>query len=188
MTKTAKFKCNGRYFDWLYDMSCGSQSSHSYRRLLSHLHDTDFRYTIEMDGNRADDGIELRYRFGSENNMEPYVTALYLDYRPCSVLEMLTALSVRCEVHIMGDPNAGDHAEIWFGKMISNLGLENMYDSRYDEEYVDKVLNRFMDRNYERNGEGGLFIVSDISRDMRSADIWYQMMWYLDEMLKKKEV
>ena len=41
-------------------------SNKSYRRLFYKLHDTEFAYTIPMDGNRAEDGIELRYRFGRE--------------------------------------------------------------------------------------------------------------------------
>lgn len=181
-----KSELNNRYFDWLYGIVCGSQSLHSYRKLCMHLHGTDFAYTLEMDGNRADDGIELRYKFGKENDIEPYIIASFLDERPCSILEMLAALSVRCEVHIMGDPSAGDHAEKWFGRMICNLGLDEMYDSRYNRGYVDNVLKRFINRTYERNGKGGLFVISDSSRDMRSADIWYQMMWYLDEILENE--
>ena len=58
---------NNAYFDWMYQLVCDDEYSRglSYRKLLSLLHDTDFTYTIALDGNRYDDGIDLRYRFGN---------------------------------------------------------------------------------------------------------------------------
>ena len=85
----------------------------------------------------------------------------------------------------MNDPDIGDRTGKWFLDMITNLGLDEMTDERYDKQYVGKVLGRFMDRAYERNGEGGLFTVHHNRIDMRSVEIWYQAMWYFDEVLKK---
>lgn len=39
-------------------------------KLLRHLHNIDFQYMLPMDGNRAEDGIDLRYRFGYEKEYE----------------------------------------------------------------------------------------------------------------------
>jgi len=75
----------------------------SYQKLLRHLHNIDFQYMLPMDGNRAEDGIDLRYRFGYEKEYEGSTIASYLDNSPCSVLEMLIALAFRCEEHIMTD-------------------------------------------------------------------------------------
>ena len=57
---------NNEYFDWLYGLVCKEGNSHiSFRRLLMHLHNINFRYSIRKDQNRAEDGIDLRYRFFS---------------------------------------------------------------------------------------------------------------------------
>lgn len=57
------------YFEWMcqlvYDR--GYCKRLSYRKLLARLHDTAFAYSVPMDGNRMEDGIDLRYRFGREN-------------------------------------------------------------------------------------------------------------------------
>ena len=137
-----------------------------------------------MDGNRAEDGVELRYRFGSECGFDNSAVADCLDDKDCSVLEMMVALAIRCEEHIMDNPDIGDRTGKWFLDMIVNLGLEKMTDDRFDKRYVERILHRFLNREYGRNGDGGLFTVHHSRIDMRSVEIWYQAMWYLDEVLK----
>lgn len=85
---------NNAYFDWMYQLVCDDEYSRglSYRKLLYLLHDTDFTFTIALDSNRYDDGIDLRYRFGNEQGYRDSMIASYLDNRPCSVLEMIIAL------------------------------------------------------------------------------------------------
>mgnify|MGYP002310225510 CR=1 FL=1 len=82
---------NNAYFDWMYQLVCDDEYSRglSYRKLLYLLHDTDFTFTIALDSNRYDDGIDLRYRFGNEQGYRDSMIASYLDNRPCSVLEMI---------------------------------------------------------------------------------------------------
>ena len=56
-----KSELNDPYFEWMYRLVVDDRySNKSYRRLFYKLHDTEFAYTIPMDGNRAEDGIELR--------------------------------------------------------------------------------------------------------------------------------
>ena len=178
-----KDELNDRYFNWMYRLVCNNRYAKgpSYQKLLRHLHEIDFTYTIPMDGNRWEDGIDLRYRFGYEEGYIQPMIASYLDDCSCSVLEMLIALSIRCEEHIMGDPNAGDRTGQWFWNMIVNLGLGSMNDIHYDENFVDKSISRFLNREYQKDGTGGLFTVRRPGKDMRSAEIWYQMCWYLAE-------
>lgn len=153
----------------------------SYRQLLMRLHKTEFRYSIFNDDNRADDGVDLRFRFARENGYSRSVVR-YLD-GPCSVLEMLVALAYRCEEHIMDDPDIGDRTGQWFWVMIRNLGLDSMTDNNFDEGYVDRKVNIFLDREYASNGEGGLFVVNNCAYDLRDVEIWYQMCWYLNTIL-----
>lgn len=172
---------NVEYFDWMYDLICGIRYSEdvSYTRLLMYLHNTEFVYSIPMDSNRAEDGIDLRYRFYIGRGYEPNST--YLD-GPCSVLEMMVALAIRIEQSYMDNPNMGDRTGQWFWCMISNLGLGWMFDSRFDEEYVEDVITRFLNRDYEPDGKGGLFRVVDCDWDLRDMEIWNQLCWYLDSI------
>ena len=153
----------------------------SYKRLLTCLHYTEFRYSISNDGNRAEDGVDLRSRFIFDGGYH-YDLLRYLD-GPCTVLEMLVAWAHRCEEHIMDDPDIGDRTGRWFWVMIQNLGLDSMTDDRFDEEFVNEKVSTFLDRDYDRDGKGGLFVVDNCRYDLRTVEIWYQMCWYLNTIL-----
>ncbi len=174
------------YFEWMYQLVCDEKFTRhlSYRRLCKLLDDREFVYTMPMDANRYEDGIDLRYRFGCEHDLEEPIIATELDDRPCSIFEMMVALALRCEIHIMDNLEIGNRTSQWFLDMIESLGLARMTDDRFDRRYADNVLNQFIDRDYERNGKGGLFTIRSRRQDMRRVDIWYQAMWYLDEVLK----
>lgn len=170
------------YFEWLWNFTkCRGHSQN--RKIITLLHNIDFRYSIPMDANREEDGIDLRYRFITEvgipkNYQEVYA---YLD-GPCSVLEMMIALAIRCEESIMDDPDIGDRTSEWFWLMMKNLGLDYMSDRKFDRDIAEEKISIFLDRKYKRNGEGGLFVVNG-RRDLRKVEIWYQMCWYLDTIM-----
>lgn len=174
---------NQEYFSWLCSIISDSKPSAraSYDKLLNYLFDTEFVYVMPMDGNRYDDGINLRYRFGYDMGIDAPVIASCLDIKPCSILEMMVALAFRCEEHITYNPNNGLMSGRWFWMMIRNLGLVNMTDRKFDEEYVNSVVWRFLDRQYSRDGEGGLIYIKNSPYDMRTMEIWYQMQRYLSE-------
>lgn len=159
------------YFEWLCDIVCGDLYSKrvSFRELLRYLFDTDFVYSIQRDKNRAEDGLSLRDKFGA-------------DYEgPCNILEMMVALSIKCE-NIMDDPQIGNRTGQWFWGMIVNLGLGSMIDERFDYEFVNDTITRFLDREYAPNGRGGLFTIEDCEDDLRDVEIWIQLCWYLDSI------
>lgn len=176
---------NNEYFKWMCQLVQDKRFMRglTHQKLLNHLHNVIFQFTLPMDENRAEDGKNLRYRFGYERKHDNQTIATYLDITPCSVLEMLVSLSLRCEEDIMYNPDIGDRTGMWFWNMIINLGLESMDDSHYDAEYVDKVILRFMNHKYKRNGEGGLFTIDNRECDMRTLEIWAQLNWYLDSIL-----
>lgn len=181
MTKT---ELNRKYLAWMYQLICAGETRYfpSYRKLLRRLYELPFTYTMPMDGNRADDGVNLRYRFGEECGYSDAEVANALDDRDCSVLEMMLALAIRCEDNIMYDPDLGSRADRWFWVMLTNLNLANMSDRNYDQHVVDQAIANFLSRNYSRDGDGGLFRVRNCPRDMRTLDIWYQMCWYLNDI------
>lgn len=170
------------YFEWLLTTACERRYSHdiSYRKLLTRLHHTRFKYVMGRDKNQAVHGIGLRRRFALQHAEELYDSIMDILVGPCSVLEMMVALAIRCEEDIMDDPRVGNRVSQWFWGMIVSLGLGSMQDSRYDEEYVDRTITRFLNRDYEPNGKGGLFTIENCDVDLRNVEIWCQLCWYLD--------
>ena len=185
---TIKDKLNNDYFNWMYNIVCADRFPEdiSYRKLLMHLHNTRFRYSIKRDVDRADDGVSLRYRFALHggdydetlgDDIHHYITD------PCSVFEMILALAIRCEENIMDDTAFGNRTGQWFWGMINNLGLGSMTDDRFDKLYVEELIERFLNREYEPNGKGGLFTVRNCDRDLRDVEIWFQLCYYLDSII-----
>lgn len=176
---------NNIYFDWLCDIVCEDRFSDetSFAKLLSYLHSVEFTYLLPMDKNWASHGIDLRYRFAiAEFPTVPADDILDDLAGPCSILEMMVALALRCEECIMDDPAYGNRTGKWFWGMIVNLGLGGMYDQRFDIYYAEEVIERFLNRDYEPNGKGGLFTIEDCDRDLRDVEIWHQLLWYLDHI------
>lgn len=174
------------YFEWMFDMVCRGRyaKENSYRKLLEYLHDAIFTPTMTQDVDRAGDGVNLRYRYALqkyEDNDCSYITEC-LD-GPCSVLEMLIALSIRCEETIMDNPQNGNRTGQWFWKMIVSLGLGSEIDSRFDREYAEKVIGKFLNHEYDSDGHGGLFVIKNCDYNLRHIPIWTQMLWYLDTMI-----
>lgn len=173
------------YFNWLYQLVCNDSYSlrTSHRKLLMRLHSINFTWIIDMDANRAYDGILLRKRFEYEFSLESSTMDLYFGDRPCSVLEMMIALALACEENIMDDPNYGDRTGQWFWSMIVSLGLGGMTDQKYNRKEIDDVIFRFLTRNYDRDGKGGLFTLPNCGVDVRDMEIWSQMCWYLNSII-----
>lgn len=171
-----------QYFEWLYRAVCkdGFSREFSYRKLLMHLHNTQFYYSIQKDADRAGAGVDLRWRFICENN---YATNVLNELEgPCSVLEMMIALAIYCEDHIMDDTGYGDRTGQWFWGMVVNLGLGDMTDDKFDRAHVDDVITRFLDRKYDPDGKGGLFRIRNCTHDLRKVEIFHQLCWYLNSI------
>lgn len=166
------------YFQWICKLVKADDQN---LKLLWHLFEREFIFSLPMDANRADDGINLRYRFAYEEGYDDRIVALYLDDKPCSMLEMIAALALRCEEHIMNDDEFGDRTSVWFWKMLSNLGLVSM--KKYNKERIDAILDLFMSREYSPDGHGGLFIINEQTKDLRNVEIWNQMHAYLNEII-----
>ena len=173
-----------RYFDWLYELVCGKWEPRnlSFRKLLTFLYRTPFQPDNEMDENRAVDGTNLRMRF-AEAKIDIPANGVQVAFRgrPCSMLEMMVALALRCEEQIMEDANAGNRAGQWFWNMIVSLGLAAMDDNRFHPTRAECVMERFRRRDYQPNGAGGLFTLQNPKEDLRTLDIWYQMQAYIIE-------
>lgn len=175
-------RVNHRYFEWLCDLvdSKRFSSQVSYRKLLAHLHKIEFIWFIPFDDNRADDGIQLRRRYGLVNDDMSLTECIS---GPCSVLEMMVALAIRCEETIMDDTKYGDRTGQWFWGMIHSLGLSPMTDNEFDKHFIDDVIGRFLYREYDPDGRGGLFTIKNCEHDLRDVEIWHQLNWYLGSIM-----
>lgn len=161
------------YLKWIYELMCQDDR---FTKLIEILHHMEFYYMHPYDVNRYEDGINLRDRYS-------YFTNDYIDYEcnnPCSILEMIAALAIRCEENIMDDPEKGDRTSQWFWVMLVSLGLGNMDNEHYDEDYIYKCVDDFLSHKYEPNGKGGLFTIKGYTGDMRDIEIWDQLCIYLN--------
>lgn len=174
---------NAQYFNWMCGLIYKDEYSNSreYQMLLRFLDAKQFTPTLFRDDNRAVDGVDLRYRFGCDEDINDVLIASILDIRPCSVLEMMVALALRCEEQIMYNPDIGNRMGLWFWNMIESLGFDkaNWNIHRIDFDYANYVIDRFLSHKYARDGHGGLFTIEHSDCDMRKMEIWYQMNHYL---------
>ena len=185
-TQLTRNEIKDLYFTWLTGIVCSNRFSDqiSYDKLLRRLHSTRFTCMIRKDRNRQVDGIDLRYRFTITNDfaddeVDDVMRALK---SPCSVLEMMVALAIRCEETIMDDTAVGNRTGQWFWEMVVSLGLGGMMNHCYDDEAVEEALQAFLHREYAPNGKGGLFTIRNCDRDLRKVEIWTQLCWYLDSI------
>lgn len=163
--------------------------SSSFTILMDILDSMEFRWTVDNDENREEDGRDLRLRFEDESGLECPDEVLQ---GPCSVLEMLFSLSIRMEDSIMYDPDIGDRYSDWFWVMLDNLGVavysdRSIFLGEKDGDpyvggiptHIEYTVRRWMDREYDRDGTGGIFPIPGSEEDQRKVEIWYQMMDYV---------
>lgn len=162
------------YIDWLAGIIFPDyHQREQYHQLLFALYDEEFTWRVRNDGNRAEDGINLRTQFENE-------TGLYCDkYGSCSVLEVLIGLAIRCENELMYDPDEGNRTSLWFWDMVKNLGLTTLDEYGFDYDKFDRIMQKFLGRKYDKDGFGGPFFIEDFEYDMRKTELWYQLNYYV---------
>lgn len=172
------------YREWLVNLVSEWCSPYgSYQKLLNYLYSRTFYAKIDNDNNRAIDGKDFRFRFTEQFPEYTYRDVhLYLD-KPCTVLEMMVALACRCDEYIMWNPDEGDSSGKWFYEMLRSLHLDCMTDDYFFEEEAHDIITRLLERRYKPNGDGGLFTINTRSQDMRDVEIWFQLCWYLNEVI-----
>lgn len=166
------------YYEWLLEKIDGHMEPFiHYGSLLSELHSIPFSWSLDRDMNLAVNGEQLRWEFMDERNV---ADIFYKDGIKCSVLEMLIALSVRCDNDIMG---VGDRSQAgkWFWIMIENLDLMHCTDDNFDPGFVERQIDIWLSRSFDRKGNGSPFPLKKAIHDQRKVEIWRQMCGYLSE-------
>ena len=167
----------GRYLTWLHSkvvLEYMPSSDQSYYELLRILHAMEFTWKVVGDDNRAEYGLEVRRIFVKDT--KSVVSDQWMS-EPCSVLEMLIALSDLAEFE------SDTPRHIWFWRFMKNLGLSDLNDASNPDAYsdIEPIVDRFIEREYDANGNGGLFPLQDPHHDQRQVEIWYQLCAYLLE-------
>ena len=147
-----------------------------YYKVLLMLHNIAFVYdeNIPMDKNRASDGVYLRYYFFKDMGL------IDADFdRPCSVVEMLVALTERiASEYIDTYGYDGERREdIIFYMFLNNLGIRE--DDFYEE--VEEKVNFWMYREYKNDGKGSIFPLKRLKKDYNMTEIWTQISIFLKE-------
>lgn len=159
------------YFGWLSAQVQGEE----YYDLMIKLYSTPFIWKDPSDQNREIDGFELRFHFAESTGIDPRFIEHAFAQKPCSILEMMIALSFRMENEYMASEHA-NRVGHWFFNMVDSLGLLECKSSMV----ADVILRDFNNRNYFENGKGSLFYIPGAPRDMRTVPIWDQMnLWII---------
>lgn len=176
-----------QYILWIYNSIIPEpiRRDDSYLKLIHALHQCKIDHCYQqLDKNRLSDGIDLRNRFIDYINNDEYghlkVRPLF-EGEPCSVLEMLAAMAIRCEEQLMSVPELGNRSSKWFWEMLVNLGLDDMNDYNFNIDYIMSVVNKFLRRDYAPDGKGGLFYIPNCPSDMRNEELWVQLCWYMGQ-------
>lgn len=163
------------YYSWLISLLGDGYLERNYQKLLHRLFEKEFYWSVDYDGNQADNGLHLRKLYSRETGCVCDVD------RGCTVLEVLISLCRKCEDDLMYDPDDGDRTGYWFWIIMENLHLDVYDDGWYDPHAVDRILDIFLDRDYTRDGFGGPFPVYHHTQDLRDMDLWWQMNAWLVE-------
>lgn len=160
------------YFNWLCAKVTGASNS-NYYTLLEILHRTEFVWAVPGDRHRVEEGLELRLDFLRETKQASEDS---WETQPCSVLELLVALSKRASFQ------TGMKLKVWFWELMTNLRLDEF--RRVDtmgEHIINDILSTFIWRQYRPDGDGGLFPISRTNVDQRKNEIWYQFCEYVED-------
>lgn len=153
-----------------------------YLELWRFLLRKEFIYVNSMDENRAIDGLDVRFDYLKTKDGREFGSSIS-ENDPCSVLEMMVALSLRIEYDIMGE--IGEECPYkWLNLMISNLHLDRFSDDRIYQGWkadANYILDRWMMKDYSASGEGSAFPLEKSRKNQKKMVIWSQMSEYLNE-------
>jgi hypothetical protein len=166
------------YFRWLVaQVKNHKRDMRTYFDLLHLMHQKEFVWLVPNDDNRIIDGTDLRVEFLQQSRTRLEVTRE--DFGPCSVLEVMIGISRRMAWA------AGGEADGWAWQLLDNLGLTGFSDpvGTRQAKTIDKKLDTLIWRTYNADGSGGgFFPLNSAPEDQTTAELWYQMAAYINEI------
>lgn len=163
------------YLQWLTGKISDEPLSTNDLKLLGLLYSIPFKYIIEYDSRRRDDGVGLRDLF-------EYETGEAADWNaPCNVLEVLVSIATYVAEDVIGTHYNTRRTYEWFWMMIDNLGLRGVgdVDDPAVKNYICKTVDRWLSRKFDYNGNGSPFPIKRPKEDQRKMEIWKQICAYI---------
>lgn len=173
-----------KYFCWVVNNVYNREVSHEYDALMKYIFQKKYEYDNWYDENRKSDGLSMRRDWFRENEGFDISERdkKFRDTAPCSWLEMFVAFAMRIE-SLKADPDVGDRTPQWFWLMMTSLGLSKMTNAKFNPKEANKILHTLAYHEFNEDGSGGgLFVIHDPTKNMKTSDLWYQMQYYLSEI------
>lgn len=174
---------DAEYLDWIRKNVCISNQYDIFRytKLFHYLSSECFVAKIPMDNNRIADGNALKIRFARDTgsiDIDDRYFREWVNFSTCTVLDVMAALAIRTFEEVTGGfPDPINPPDI-FWMMIENMHLETETDDDFSMMEVVRRIENMMYRRYDSDGDGGLFRIKGTDKNMREAEIWYQMQWW----------
>jgi hypothetical protein len=174
------------YMKWILEkMEFRKRGRKKYGKLMKYLNNTEYEFKTLLDENRLSDALNMRNNFleeyfgGSYNKYDSTIVAacpniIVFGPHRCSILEMLAALSIRCEIEMTGEPGC-DVLGRMFWIAIDNSGLGKFSDDKFDGQFVKKTVNEMT--NFD------IFPFHRPGIDKNRVDLWYAMQLWITENL-----
>ena len=165
-------KIDYAYYEWLVNQ-IETPGDRTYNELFERMHNFEFVWFVPNDGNRVQDGLDLRPEFldGKAQNLQ---------LEGATMLEILVSLSRRLAFIAGGDERQ------WAWRLLKNLKLNKMSDPLTEDQAkrIDDILYAVVWREYGDDGRGGFFPLKHAPEDQTKVEIWYQLNTYVIEMDK----
>ena len=181
------------YLCWLMNQArVDAEGPDGYEALCRILSVTPFHCCMEMDENRAAEGLELRTEWARNETPDAYDQDLLLDEvsedlgeGECTMMELLVALSRKMQYEMLESQFEAGTGK-WFMELLDNCGLDiftnQVFGTSTDaEESVREIVMRIIFRKYEWTGNGGLFPLQYPGHDIREDELIIQMNNYIAE-------
>ena len=177
-TQTLTNDVDERYLLWLCSLVVNhgrDRRLHRSEKMLRSLFYEPFYHFVPNDDNRASEGQALRDTYLSDTKLPKRKMDRHSYFRPCSVLEMMIALSERMAFQIFNPMKESEpDTPGCFWEIVDNLKLKPNQSNA-------AIIYKLNKREYMESGLGGMFPLNDHREDQRTIEIWYQMMAYLNE-------
>lgn len=188
---TRRLTLREEYFKHLYDIV--RPMPRTYHKLCHELHSKKFRWSVRNDENRCEDGLHLRELYIEEQQLdEDHLEVRGFLKGDCTLFEVMVALAQRMNYQLSDLIEPGDRTNKYFFEMLRNLKLDKFNDAYLGpgsgrinpiaEAEIDDILESLLSRTYGYDGDGSLFPLKFRGpKDMTTVEIWYQMMYYINE-------
>ena len=155
------------YYDFLMNLVGANPDTYLFR----YLYKVNYIWTIPLDKNRAQDGIDLRCLYANLYHLSADEYNVIFGNEPCSVLEMLIAFAIRIENDFMASAE-GDRTSTWFEMMIRNLfGDSDDLKTKNSRGKIDHALLAFF------NHEISPFPIPEMQ--ISNMQLWDQLNYWL---------